>query len=571
MKRAISLLAALAVSLCAYAQHSFVVGRTELKGADTGLFRMDSYYWGEGVVSSGSTPLLGMEQTLSSGSALADIRAITYEDGAPVIEDGRLYLSGSTRTGGSGIAIVALTLGTGELEFTGTLNCLMAGEFWKICAPHIMYDRTRKLWQVTTPMHAPTDHHLWIATANNDLRFGVSTLEFSPLDYKGPKKGDEDCQIFYDKAMRRWVMIYASTRRPDDGSGYILRLQTSKRPDGGFRDYSYQTDVSATGVTTTLIGGTRYVLSGNMRGPVSNLNGGGKSGSGGDLRSAGGKPDSSGGNLSSTDSDKPATERNRYSVWSYPDMEFVCDLDIDIDDGAFRGWNNLTPVPEGDATRYVMLGFDRQATTDEDNWTYGNNYFLYSRQLNPGLEFAQKDADGKVTRAASTSFRYGVQDLQLLRRGSRRFCFQDILLGRIDLEYDITAPKGNLYPALPVTAAAPSILRYDKGRIYPEGGSGAAILAGIHHPLANYLMPIDAIADGDSRYLYIGSQDGHCAARVIAQRKGPDIEVRFEGSEGSVILGSFPCPVNNHDTLRIFMSLSNLTARYSCFAICHAK
>ena len=401
MKRAISLLAALAVSLCAYAQHSFVVGRTELKGADTGLFRMDSFYWGEGVVSSsGSTPLLGMEQTLSSGSALADIRAITYEDGAPVIEDGRLYLSGSTRTGGSGIAIVALTLGTGELEFTGTLNCLMAGEFWKICAPHIMYDRTRKLWQVTTPMHAPTDHHLWIATANNDLRFGVSTLEFSPLDYEGPKKGDEDCQIFYDKAMRRWVMIYASTRRPDDGSGYILRLQTSKRPDGGFRDYSYQTDVSATGVTTTLIGGTRYVLSGNMRGPVSNLNGGGKSGSGGDLRSA---SSTLAGSKSSTDSDKLATERNRYSVWSYPDMEFVCDLGIDIDDGAFRGWNNLTPVPEGDATRYVMLGFDRQATTDEDNWTYGNNYFLYSRQLNPGLEFAQKDADGKVIRPAGAA------------------------------------------------------------------------------------------------------------------------------------------------------------------------
>ena len=157
-----------------------------------------------------------------------------------------------------------------------------------------------------------------------------------------------------------------------------------------------------------------------------------------------------------------------------------------------------------------------------------------------------------------------------------------------------------------MTGANPSGLRYDKGRIYPEGGSGAAILAGIHHPLANYLMPLDAIADGDSRYLYIGSQDGHCAARVIAQRKGPDIEVRFEGSattatvapvansvngsdradsattadraddstraaSAGVILGSFPCPINNHDTLRIFMSLSNLTARYSCFAICHAK
>lgn len=529
MRRITILLLAFLSQFAATAQHTVTVGKTLIGGADSLLFSPDRLYWGEGVISSGATEITGMEQTLSSGAALADIRAVTYEDGAPVIEGGKLYLTGSARTGGSGIAILALTLGTGELEFTGTINPLMSGVYRKLCAPHIMYDRIRKVWQVTTPYHSPDNHLLWVATAYNDIRFGVSTLDFSPLDYQGPKKGDEDCQIFYDAGMGRWVMIYASTRRPDGGSGYILRLQTSPRPDGGFRDFSYQTDVSATGVTSTMIGGKRYVLSGNERGDG----------------------------------------RNRYSVWSYPEMEFVCDLNMDIDDGAWRGWNNVVPVPEGSSTRYVMLGFDRQKSTDEDNWTYGNNYFLYSRQRNPGREFPVKDGDGKVIREASEEFTYQVGDLEFLRRGSRRFAFNDILLGRIDLQYDITAPNGNVYPSVGTVKK----LEYHSGRLRPvtDAKGDAAVICGIHHPTANYLMPLDGIADGDSRYVYIGSKDGGRAARVLATRVADEIKVTFEGCGEPSVIGSFPCPLVNGDTLRICMCMGNLTGKNYIFAFCHRE
>ncbi|GEM_PF-3157855 len=513
-----------------FAQHTSVIGKVELTASDTLLFQMDSLYWGEGVISDGHTPILNIQQSLSSGSALADVRSVTFEDGSPFIEDGKLYLSASSRTGGSGIAIVALTLGTGQLEFTGTISPLMSGTFRKISAAHIMYDRVRKVWQVTTPYHNPTDHRLWVASAYNDLRFGITTLDFSPLDYELPTKGDEDCQIFYDSKMHKWVMIYASTRRPDDKGGYILRLQLSKRPDGGFKDYSYQTDVSATGVTTTLIGGVRYVLSGNTRGEKS----------------------------------------NRYSVWSYPDMKFVCDLNIDIDDGAWRSWNNVVPVPEGDATRYVMMGFDRQLSTDEDNWTYGNLYFLYSRQRNPGLEFSMKDADGHVIRPASHDFRYRVEDLQFLRRSSRRFAFQDIPLGCIDFQYDVTRPRGNVYPNIGQVDS----LQYSEGRLIPftEQKGEAAILAGIHHPLANYQVPLDDIAEGESRFLYLGSRDGHCAARVIATRISADqIQVSYQGSGEALSLGTFSCGQTNNDVLRICFVMSNLMGRYYCYAFRHCK
>lgn len=527
MKRITILLLALLCQLTASAQHTFTVGKAAISPADSVIFTPDILYWGEGVISSGATAITGMEQTLSSGAALADIRAITYEDGAPIIEGGKLYLTGSTRTGGSGIAILALTLGTGELEFTGTLSTLMSGVFRKLCAPHIMYDRIRKIWQVTTPYHSPTNHRLWVATSYNDIRFGVNTLDFSPLDYQQPTKGDEDCQIFYDADMGRWVMIYASLRRPDGGSGYILRLQTSSSPDGGFKDYSYQTDVSATGVTSTMIGGKRYVLSGNER----------------------------------------KDDHNRYSVWSYPDMDFVCDLDIDIDDGAWRSWNNVVPVPEGNSTRYVMMGFDRQLSTDEDNWTYGNSYFLYSVQRNPGLEFPMKDADGKVIRPASKDFTYKVEDLEFLRRGSRRFAFNDILLGRIDLQYDITAPRGNVYPSV----GAVRTLKYDSGRLMPvtQTKGDAVVIGGIHHPLSNYIMQLDGIADGDSRYVFLGSKEGACRARIVATRVSDKIRVTFEGSGEAEMIGSFDCPVTNRDTLRICMCMSNLTGKGYIFAFCH--
>ena len=111
-----------------------------------------------------------------------------------------------------------------------------------------------------------------------------------------------------DKEMKRWVMIYASTRQPDGSKGtYVLRLQTSKRPDGGFRDYSCATNVNSTGVTSSMVGGKRYVFSG-------------------DVQSDG---------------------HNNYPVFTYPDLKKVGRLNIDITDGGTRGWNNVTPFPEG--------------------------------------------------------------------------------------------------------------------------------------------------------------------------------------------------------------------------------
>jgi len=258
---------------------------------------------------------------------------------------------------------------------------------------------------------------------------------------------------------------------------------------------------------------------------------------------------------------------NRYSVWSYPEMRFVCDLNIDLDDGAYRSWNNLVPVPEGESSRYVLMGFDRQATTDEDNWTYGNTYFLYSRQRNPGMEFAMKDGDGKVIVKAAKEFTFQVNDLEFLRRGCARFCFEDILLSKIDLEYDITGPKGNMYPRIGTSDP----VRFDSGCLYtiPTGNQGAVALSGIHHPLANYLMPLDGISDGESRYLYIGDKNGNCVVRILATRKSEEIIITFQGKEEPVIMGKITCRQRNEDTIRIFLSHSNLTQKYFCFAFCH--
>ena len=184
------------------------------------LMMEDTLYWGVGTQGSGATPIREAVQTLSSGSAIADIRPLTYEDGSPLIDNNKLYYSVSSRTGGAGPTILELDLGTSEIKVTGFLRTSYKHQMWQGMASHIMYNRTSGIWQVTIPLHK-TDpatgkwtHLLAVQKSYSDLRFGATRLDFELLDYEGPTIGDEDAQIFYDKEMKRWVMIYASTRQP---------------------------------------------------------------------------------------------------------------------------------------------------------------------------------------------------------------------------------------------------------------------------------------------------------------------------------------------------------------------
>ena len=47
---------------------------------------------------------------------------------------------------------------------------------------------------------------------------------------------------------------------------------------------------------------------------------------------------------------------------------------FDHDDGGFRGWGTIVPLPYGNMTRLVWLTFDRHNADPDNRWSYGNLY-----------------------------------------------------------------------------------------------------------------------------------------------------------------------------------------------------
>ena len=482
----------------------------------------DSLYWGSGIDSRGKTPIRTAREVMSAGSALADIRTLTYEDGAPIIENNKLYYSVTARTGGSGPVILTLDLGTSEVNMTGCIVTSYLNDIWRGAAPHIMYNRKAGIWQITIPFqrrHPITGgsmHVLGIAKSLSDPRYGVTRLDFDLLDYDKPLSGDEDAQIFWDDELGKWVMIYATKRLPDGSRAkkYLLRLQTSDRPDGGFKDFSCNTDVDATGVTSSKVGGKRYVFTG----------------------------------------DQQRGGRNNYPVLSFPHLRPVGNLNIDLTDGGFRGWNNVTPFPEGDKTRYVFMAFDRGQSTDESRWTYGRLYLYYSKERNPGTEF-DIVRDG-IRIPATITGGYGPADLHFIRQGAwNNFFRYDLEYSVIDLSGDVLPANSNMYPA---TGSTRLVQRGDA--LYPEGAGDVRITAGIHHPLAHYILDLKEIAEGDTRYIFLGSPEGDplLQVRFTATGNGIRAELWQAGKKESV--GILPASARQ---ARFFFTESGVFSLYA--------
>lgn len=502
-------------SAIAQAQHTPTVAAMVDLGYGDDVFRDNALYWGQGVSGSGKTPFAPMYAALTSGSAQADIRTLTFEDGSPLIHDGCLYYSMTSRTAGAGLCIYRLTLGTGQLSLCGIVRGRVVEEgaepaFWRMAAGHLMYHRPSGLWQLTASCHAgevtnrrKPIHRLYVATSRNDLRYGVNTIDCTPLQYQSPQQGDEDGQVYYDDELRRWVLVYASRFLPDGTKSphYILRLQTSKHSNHGFSGHTCATDLNATGITCTRVGGLRCVLSG----------------------------------------DQASEGRNVYRAYTYShrrgEVEFspAGQLDIDLTDGGFRGWNNVTPIPDGAGTRYVLLTFDRTPSTQENNWTYGRLYLYYSAQTNKGCEFNVRDLSGRLIARADVdprdSLTLQVSQLQFRRMSSLHPQFDEMRLGQFSAHTPITQPHGNAYPVVR------GQVRYADGQLWPDAQDNeaddapldACLLVGTHYAMSNYLLPLQGIAMGDSRYLYLGDAQGHAHCRVVATRTGEGYQLTLHG------------------------------------------
>ncbi|TVS15041.1 MAG: hypothetical protein EA424_17290 [Planctomycetaceae bacterium] len=280
---------------------------------------------------------------LDTGVGLADLRAMTYEDGQPYLDRGRLWYTISIR--GRQLphhiqGVFSMDPSTFDLKLEGIIlfdrdDGLLRNEI----ASHIFYDREARQWRgVTTGFTAFADpdeeKELWAVQSQKDPRFGISVMDAAAMDLVGDY---EDAHVLWDTDAQKWRMLVS-----ENHGGYKAVVRESDRWDGDYQRISGPIDVDSTGTTIQKIGDRRYCMFGSAA--------------------------------------------RQLFVYSYPDLQPLGHLHMDLppwsETSGTRVWANLVPLPEGYPSRYVLLTMDRFnfPTITGRNWSYGALYLYHGRR-----------------------------------------------------------------------------------------------------------------------------------------------------------------------------------------------
>ena len=292
----------------------------------------------------GKTVINGARSYLSTGIGQADIRAVSYEDLTPYMEDGRLWFTFSIR--GIGISqssqgVLSLDPSVFDLRFEGVIVYdFEEGLLRNSCAAHLFYDRKAKEWRIysgdfggSKNCERRSESQLFIARSHKDPRRGYSVMKAELITNSKLPGHHEDPCIFYDANAGKWRLLTSSFIH-----GQIeARMFESDAWDGKFTEIAPAILRNSTGTVIQKIGNAYYCLMG---------------GAGENLR-----------------------------VHSYPDLKFLGFLNLDLQPHwpkpAARVWAQVVPLPEGYPHRYVLLTMDRPnfPGIKGPNWSYGAMYF----------------------------------------------------------------------------------------------------------------------------------------------------------------------------------------------------
>ncbi|MFD2147394.1 hypothetical protein [Mucilaginibacter antarcticus] len=172
---------------------------------------------------------------LTAGMRLADIRPVTYEDGEPMIDQGRLWYTMSIRGRGLPHAlqgVFSMNPSVFDIKFEGIVvfdrnDGILRNEV----ASHLFFDRKNKMWRgVTTGFSAYANpekekKQLLIIESKRDPRFGFSIMNARPFQMVGDM---EDPHMLYDARAKKWRMISCTNQ-----NGYKAILSESDEWDRG--------------------------------------------------------------------------------------------------------------------------------------------------------------------------------------------------------------------------------------------------------------------------------------------------------------------------------------------------
>ena len=288
------------------------------------------------VVIQGEAIIDSVSSYIDCGISQADIRAVCYENGEPIFENGKIYFTSSIRMQEGGFqGVFSWTPSTSNIELTGALFFDCGDGFWRnYLASSLLYNRETKEWYIWTSSFEHK-HILCYASFTGEPRFGVNVIDVSMMEPAANEdatafvgfKGDEDPDFYYDEETKKWTMAICRIS-PLTGK-YRYMFFESDKP---FRDYKYigqGYEGAETGGSFVNIEGETVFVCGNS-----------------------------------------FEKRANYRIYTKDGMH---EAKFDFDDGGFRGWGTIIPVVMGSRKRYFWLTFDRHNGSSY-NWSYGNIY-----------------------------------------------------------------------------------------------------------------------------------------------------------------------------------------------------
>ncbi|WP_215223465.1 hypothetical protein [Echinicola shivajiensis] len=290
----------------------------------------------------GQVQINKVDMALTTGIGLADIRAITYENGEPMLDQGRLWYTMSIR--GRALphhiqGVFSMNPSVFDIKLEGIIlfdrnDGLLRNEI----ASHLFYDRKEQIWRgLTTGFSAyafpeKEKKQLLAIESKKDPRFGFSVMEAVPFGMIGDI---EDPHILFDEAVNKWRMLTCENQ----GQGYKAIVLESDHWNRGYTRIAGPVEHNSTGTSIQKIGDKRFCFSGS-------------------------------------------SEREIF-IYTYPDLKEVGTLKMDLPpwdkDAGTRVWPNIVQLPEGYPFAYIALMMDRYnyPGLTGPNWSYGALYLYH--------------------------------------------------------------------------------------------------------------------------------------------------------------------------------------------------
>jgi hypothetical protein len=212
---------------------------------------------------------------LTSGMGQADLCAITYKDGSPFLDQGRLWFTMTIRGRHFPQGVFSMNPSVFDIRMEGVIafdrgDGLLRNEL----ASHIYYDEEADEWRgLTVGMSSHYDPKapwfepekeikkgIWAISSKKDPRFGFSVMKAKPVVLPN---SSEDPHIIYDSEAEKWRVLACAWGEGKMEGQFPAALYESDNWDGPYVMIAGPVEVNSTGCLIQKIGSQYYAIFGS--------------------------------------------------------------------------------------------------------------------------------------------------------------------------------------------------------------------------------------------------------------------------------------------------------------------